>query len=176
MLQKNDSFDIAVTKTLANEGFSSNILHDKGGATKYGISKRFLEGVSGGPVSSSYVMGLTIKDAKDIYRDHFWNKPKICKIPNERIREIVFDQGVNRGPASAIKILQRAVVRMTGKALAVDGLLGPKTFEVIASLDGDALRLSFMRECQISYARLAQQDPTQIKFLVGWIDRTWTYS
>lgn len=171
----NDAFEKALEKTLRNEGGTANVTHDKGGTTNHGISKAFLEKLSGGPVSSAYVLSLKMPEVIEIYRSHFWLKPKFQRIPFPALREAVFDQGVNRGPASAVKDLQRAIMKLSGLPLAIDGDIGPKTLSALEALDEDALLLSFMRESQMSYLKIVQSDHSQVKFLIGWIARTWTY-
>lgn len=176
MRNEAEAFDLAVAKTIGLEGDPNTVAGDKGGTTKFGISKAFLQSISNGPVTSAFVLTLSYTDAKEIYRVHFWHKPKIHRIPDDQLREIVFDQGVNRGTHDAVCNLQKAIISILKKNLAIDGVLGPKTIDAIHSLgDMHALVLAFIRESQLAYIRIVKDDVTQLKFLSGWIDRTWKY-
>lgn len=176
MSPESEAFEKAVTLTIEREGKPSDVKGDKGGATKYGISQRFLQSISDGPVTSGFVMGLSLSDAKEIYRNHFWYRPKIHKIPSDALRECVFDQGVNRGASIAVMNLQAAVTKTSGIKLLKDGILGPKTIDAIYHCsDKAALGMAFIKESQLSYARLVEFDPSQAKFIEGWIARTWYY-
>lgn len=169
------AFEKAFEKTMLNEGIKSNDPLDLGGATKFGISKRFLETVTGGPVTTAYVMGLSFSDAKEIYRVHFWYAPKIHRIHDDEMREAVFDQAVNRGPANAVIQFQTAINRVTGSDLDLDGAIGALTLEAFLKAESFEVRLAFIQECHRAYARIAKNNPTQLRFLLGWLDRAWTY-
>lgn len=175
MNQEQAAFEVAFSNLMIREGYISNDPIDKGGATKYGISKRFLELVTGGPVTTAFVMGLSLSDAKEIYRTHFWYAPKFHRIHDDQMRECVFDQGVNRGTHQAGVMFQTAINSFGLTKLSVDGSVGPKTIEAFSSLDPFKVRLAFIKECQLAYARIAKNDPTQLRFLIGWISRSWTY-
>lgn len=175
MRSEEEAFEIAVTKTIHKEGAPNTEDGDRGGTTVYGISQAFLSRISGGPVSSGHVLGLSLKDAKDIYRLYFWLQPRIHKLHDDALREAVFDQGVNRGPENSVKSLQKAYSALSKRNLAIDGILGPKTLEAVTTVDAAAMLKQFVKESQIAYARIVQVNQSQAKFLVGWLNRTWTY-
>lgn len=164
-------------KTIKTEGPLSQVKGDSGGLTKYGISKSFLEQLTGGPVSAAFVLGLDANDAREIYRTHFWYKPKIHRIPDDKLREIVFDQAVNRSPFSAVLSLQRAINAVTsGTRIEVDGILGPATIDAILAVqEKERLIKEFVLDCQLSYVRIVEAEMYQVKFLRGWLTRAWNY-
>lgn len=175
-LPESEAFELAFEKTIEAEGPENHVKGDKGGVTKYGISKALLELISGGPVSNSFVLGLTKSDAKEILRKHFWYQPKIHRIYDNKIREIVFDQAVNRSPFSAIVNLQRALKNTSSPKVEVDGLLGIQTLEaIVEAKDRAALVRQFVLESQLSYVRIVEAQGHQVKFLRGWLSRAWSY-
>src|SRR5438046_1799523 len=70
--------------------------NDKGGATKYGITKDTLAVARKHPVSTSDVKKLTRKEALSIYTARFWDKNKIGDLPPS-LRCVVFDMSINHG-------------------------------------------------------------------------------
>jgi len=116
------SFDRAFAKTLQHEGGYTNnpTGQDPGGETKYGISKRSYPDVDIG--------GLTVEDAKRIYRRDFWDALRLDELP-ELVGETVFDAAVNSGRRAAVLWLQKAI------GVEADGVLGPKTIAATKAAD-----------------------------------------
>lgn len=114
---------------VAREGGFVNDRDDPGGATKYGVTIGTLRGlgrdVNGdGKVDVADVKALTHNDARDIFIEHYFYKPKIDKLP-AILHATVFDMQVNAG-SNAVKILQRLISQM-GFTCVDDGLVGPQT-------------------------------------------------
>ncbi|MGD9731283.1 MAG: glycosyl hydrolase 108 family protein [Desulfamplus sp.] len=109
----------ALQYVLKNEGGLSDIVQDKGGITKFGVSLRFLLGekidVDGnGAINREDVLKLDIEQAKTIFKSVFWNR----LFPSHRLYEAVmepnamvklFDIAVHCGQSRAVKILQSAI-------------------------------------------------------------------
>lgn len=119
----------AVRALLQIEGGFSNDPADRGGATKYGISLRFLasEGVFdedgpdnlgdgkadfdldfNGDIDGQDIRALTKGDAVYLYHRCFWRPLQAQSWPRP-LGEMLFDQAVNGGAVAARKLLQRAV-------------------------------------------------------------------
>ncbi len=153
---------------LALEGGYVNDPHDPGGETKYGISRRFLDGIG----STENVKLLTEERAFELYEEHFWDKLQLDKIPF-CLADDIFIFAVNAGPGTATKVLQRAcndqrTSRM--KALVVDGKLGAKTRKMVNSLARkyeEPLRYAFVTEAVLYYRKL----PGYARYKHGWLDR-----
>lgn len=152
-------YEAAFKELLGIEGGYVNDPSDKGGATKYGISLRFLaaEGTfdddgdgkadfdldMDGDITGADVRALTIGDARYLYYRCFW-KPLAAETFPAPIGEMLFDQGVNGGMSAAKKLLQRALNQSLIEArqkygsntspdpLKVDGVLGDKSRNAIA--------------------------------------------
>lgn len=102
----------AVSFVLEQEGGYVNNPHDKGGETKYGISKKAYPDVD--------VENLTLDQAKEIYKKDYWNKCKCDYLP-DALSVAVFDFAVNSGIKRAIKYLQLSL------GVTVDGIIGNQT-------------------------------------------------
>ena len=150
-------FDDIIKVVLKHEGGYVNDPKDPGGETNFGIAKRSHPDVD--------IKELTEDEAKDIYKEHYWDKNKVESLPEE-LRHIYFDMCVNQGKSRAVKILQRAA-NAKGADLKVDGGLGPKT---IGAMEG--VELQRVRAYRVKYyADLVTRKPILEKFYYGWFRR-----
>ena len=150
-------FNDIIEVVLHHEGGYVNDPDDPGGETNFGIAKRSHPDVD--------IANLTKDGAKEIYKEHYWDKNKVESLP-EDLRHIYFDMCVNQGKGRAVKILQRAA-NAKGAGLAVDGGMGPKT---IAAMDG--VELQRVRAYRVKYyADLVTRKPDLEKFYFGWFRR-----
>ena len=123
-------FDEIIEVVLHHEGGYVNDPKDPGGETNFGIAKRSHPDVD--------IKNLTKDGAKEIYKEHYWDKNKVESLP-EQLRHIYFDMCVNQGKGRAVKILQKAA-NAKGKNLKVDGGLGPATLNAIQKISLDRVR------------------------------------
>jgi len=150
-------FDDIIEVVLHHEGGYVNDPDDPGGETNFGIAKRSHPDVD--------IANLTKDGAKEIYKEHYWNRNKVEDLP-EDLRHIYFDMCVNQGRGRAVKIMQRAA-NAKGADLVVDGGMGPKT---IAAMDG--VELQRVRAYRVKYyADLVTRKPDLEKFYFGWFRR-----
>ena len=159
--------DQAIAQIIASEGGANytDDPDDAGGPTKYGITLDTLKAWRGEEVTAEDVKNLGEQEARDIYREKYLNEPGIAKIGNVALRHLVLDAAVNQGPASAIKMLQRAL------NLTDDGLIGPNTLSALPLIDARRVGMRFLHQRALAYVRLVQAKPGQAKFLGGWINR-----
>ena len=174
-------FNACVDHVLANEGGYSDNLKDKGGATNFGISLRFLKEVNPktlarigitGEVNKQVIKELTKEKAISLYYSEFWNTARFDKIMNGIIAKYVFDMAVNHGLHQATLNVQRACCSAQKKLdfIMCDGLLGPKTLGAINQISFSLIppmiseRAGFMR-------RIVARKPDQKVFLDGWLTR-----
>ena len=151
------NFDFAFNKLLKFEGGYVDDKDDKGGETKYGISKNAYQNID--------IENLTRQDAMKIYKRDYWDKIKGEQIKNQRVAEYLFDMAVNMGVGSASKIVQEIV------GVKVDGIVGRKTLNAINSYNPDML-IAEMRLKRIQrYINIVESKKTNKKFLLGWIKR-----
>lgn len=169
-----DTFDKAFNYLLKNEGGYSDDPDDKGGATNYGISLRFLKSLytrgyrkadvnRDGIIDPKDIQELTLPIVKDMYRIEFW-KP-IEAIKNEILAIKVFDAGVNIGIRKAISILQGCL------DVNVDGVIGPKTLKSLEKEKHGIILQAFIDRLCGYYYHIVYTQPKQHKFLKGWLAR-----
>jgi len=191
----------AVRHVLAIEGDYVDDPADRGGATKFGISLRFLvaEGAldtdgdgfadfdldMDGDIDRIDIRKLTRGDAVELYHRCFWQPIGASNYPKP-IGEMLFDQAVNGGAVAAKKLLQRAVNRLLmdidprlGRPalLAIDGQLGETSKAAIrwlltrSTLDPAALAEAYRDAVRERYREIVRRNPSQQRFLKGWLNR-----
>ena len=151
------NFNEIIEKVLEHEGGYVNDPTDLGGETKYGITKRFYPDVD--------IKNLTIEQAKEIYKQDYWDKNKVESLP-QNLWHIYFDMCVNMGKRTAVKVLQRAAVNK-GRDIEVDGGLGPMTIGALKGVELDRVRAFRVKY----YVDLITARPEQEKFYLGWFRR-----
>lgn len=173
------------------EGGHSNDAADRGGETNLGVSLRFLKAVGGLDLNHDGLADLdlnfdTVLNGQDIrlmtpdvryevFLYHFYAQPGFWTLAPP-FDGAMFDQAVNGGTTAAIKILQRALNRISdrGLRLAVDGALGPKTrgrFRSVLETRRSSLLKAIRSEAAIRYRAIVAADPSQAKYLKGWLRR-----
>ena len=106
------TFNEIIEKVLEHEGGYVNDPTDRGGETKYGITKKFYPDVD--------IKNLTLDQAKHIYHTDYWRPAKCDAVP-PKLRHIYFDMTVNFGKRGAVKDLQRAANAKNKNKIDVDG-------------------------------------------------------
>ena len=145
---------------LKSEGGYVDDPNDRGGETKYGISKRSHPEVD--------IKTLTIDGALDIYRRLYWLPCKAEKLMPE-LRYQYFDFVINAGQGNAVKVLQKACngkLKQSDK-IAVDGQIGPMTIKASNKLEESRLKAYKL----LYYADIVLNNPTQEKYWYGWYRR-----
>lgn len=157
----------AFEKTLLAEGGYklTNISGDNGGQTYAGISRKMNPSWPGWRLVDG---GATppVDIVRKFYRDNFWDVVHGDQITKQDVAQSLYDFAVNAGTKTAIKLAQIVL------GTTPDGVIGPKTLEAINRAEVDYFRLSFAVAKISRYRDIVVRDRTQIKFLVGWINRT----
>lgn len=181
-------FDKCFTYTMDMEGGEkfSDDQDDPGGATKYGISLRFLKGITegdidhDGDIDADDVKGLSWTSTKYIYQKHFWHP--LFENLHPQIASKLFDLRVNMGPVQATKIIQATHNELEQfladnernyieDILEVDGVMGPKTLRACTR---DELLKPLIHQAAQFYFNLADKRPASQKYLLGWLRRTYS--
>lgn len=153
---------------------------DPGGATRYGISLRFLRGVAldlgdvdgDGDIDANDILSLTQAQAENLYRVKFWDSldldglPQVWRLP-------VFDAAVNMGTARAVKVCQETICDL-GPPVVVDGILGPITREsakVVAAYREREICDRYCLHRLSHYSKIVAANGDLARFLRGWINR-----
>ena len=161
ILKKDEEFQKILSQTAAIEGgYKPADGIDTGGETNMGITKRWYP--------DENIKNLS-RDRADylLYRDYYV-KPKINQLPI-KLREIVFDNAVNQGQATAIMNLQKAV------DVKADGVIGPKTLEAVENTPFEEIRSKLKANITKRYKEILGKDPKQEKYRRGWNNRVSQY-
>lgn len=157
------NFELFSDKLIKIEGGYSNRKNDRGGETKYGISKRSHPNVD--------IQSLTIQQAKKIYKDEYWDKWNFSSIDCQEVAELIFNFMVTT-PSDTFKSVQKAL-NNCGFLVRIDGVMGKNT---IAALNDPYLKElwfldNFKLEMIIHYNSIVGHDKRQLENLHGWINR-----
>jgi lysozyme family protein len=193
-----DRYAAACARLLKVEGGFVDDPVDRGGATKFGISLRFLvaegqidldgDGFADfdldmdGDIDGIDIRKLTRGDAKFLYHRCFWKRLDADSFLRP-VGEMLFDQGVNGGLSAACKMLQKAInaciakYRLNIVPLKVDGDLGEKThaaMDAVIALPAArtaAIVIAYKDAVKARYRAIAAANPSQKRFLAGWLNR-----
>jgi len=162
------NFHAAFEELIGIEGGYVNDPTDRGGETKYGISKRAYPNLD--------IKNLTLQEAKDIYLEDYWKASGSHHMLKYELALELFDTGVNMGQAIARTFLQEALNLMNrnGKDfpdLKVDGKIGPITISAYKKVD-DKILLKVLNGLQFRrYVWICEERPDQEKYFNGWMKR-----
>ena len=145
------------------KGFS-NDKDDKGGAT--------MDGVTLSTFRRFYGESMTVEDLKQISRaqwNHimktgYWDVCKASEIENQSLAEIIVDWCFNSGTGRIRDVQTIAGVKP-------DGVVGPKTLAALNNADQETLFKRIRMGREQWFRKIVQRDPTQKKFLTGWMNR-----
>jgi lysozyme family protein len=102
---------------------------------------------------------VTRREAADIYRQRYW-RPMHCGELPAGVDLMVFDFGVNAGPGTSVKMLQRAV------GVVDDGSVGPRTLAAVKAAAG---LIDALVEARLAHYRSLSNFAT---YGNGWTSRT----
>lgn len=177
-----ERFELAVNFVLKHEGGYVNNPKDPGGATNYGVSLSFIKSMGidvnlDGYIDAKDIEGLTKDNAKEIYKQYFWDPNNYCHINDIVLGSKFFDMCVNLGSVRANKIVQKCINILYSGALVVDGVLGPISLSYInkAASEGFSpeLMIEVQKGCAMFYELLVDMHPDLIIFLKGWLARSY---
>lgn len=152
-----------INDVILREGPATNDPADHGGRTAFGISEKANpEAWSDGKVTSD--------EARAIFEQKYIKYPKIDQIVDLGLQAQMADYSVNSGPYIAIQALQRAV------GAEIDGVLGPETLGLVnGAPDARLVGNRVVAERVLMFGRIVKKDITQVRFLLGWLDRTLSF-
>lgn len=142
----------------------TNVLHDRGGQTFAGISRRSNPGWLGWEmIDNGHTPPVSI--VADLYRERYWTPLRLSEVAHEGVAQSMFIFAVHAGTKTAATIAQIVL------GATPDGVVGPKTLSAINAAD-PALLLSNYTLAQIArYRDIVMRDRTQARFLLGWLNR-----
>lgn len=187
------NFDQAYGPLLKNEGGYANNPHDRGGETYKGIARVYwrewrgwllVDRVKDTLVKPPQPYGCTewhhwrqhldkelakspaLSDlVAAFYRVNFWAPIKGDELTDQDVATWLLDRAVNCGVKPAAKMLQRAA------GVPADGCIGPVTIAAANAADPDLLLSNLREEARAYYTAIVGVDPSQARFLPGWLAR-----
>lgn len=166
-------FNEAVKIVFSHEGGFVDNPDDRGGPTKFGITQKTLSKFLNATVTVNTMRDLDEATARAIYKKNYWDVMRLDEIKDQRLCNIMMDLGVLQGTAAPVKALQRLLLDLEYD----DGIMGPMTInaanesKTFRDHPVDALPLWVLQDSTEDFFMLAIKNPTQRKFLNGWINR-----
>ncbi|KIA81368.1 hypothetical protein QR66_05235 [Chromobacterium piscinae] len=164
---------------LGREGGYVDHPNDRGGPTRWGITERVARahGYQGG------MRELPRETARAILEADYWTGPRFDQVAalSVAVAEELCDTGVNMGPATGAKWLQRwlNVFNQQGSLypdVVADGQIGPRTLAALKTYlahrgqEGERVLLKALNSSQGGrYLELAEARPENQAFVYGWV-------
>ncbi len=155
-----DNFTAALEHVFEVEGGYSNHPEDKGGETRFGITKKTYErwvSTYSDLKNRPPIKLITKGTAAVIYKELYWEKIRGDELPTG-LSLMVFDSAVHAGPVAATRWLQGAVGEKT------DGILGPKTLAAALNV----CQSQILERIAVYRLMMARSNET---FVMGWFNR-----
>jgi lysozyme family protein len=107
----------------------------------------------------------------DFYQKNFWVPSQVGGLDFQEVANRVFDEGVNAGGETAIKLLQKSLIKLGAVTLKMDGILGADTRDCANSQDPDRLLAVFKNVRLTYYKRIVDNNAVDSKYLGEWEKR-----
>lgn len=173
MISEKNKVEQLLWDIIEREGGYVNHPSDRGGPTKYGVTIKTLSQWQRRQATIDDVKAVDKKTAFKIFYRLFYERPNIDSLPLS-IQPMLTDMAVNHGPKNTIHMLQDVLDTCGYNLGKLDGICGPKTAASAKTcwhqLGNDFIRMLVCRR-KAFYQAIAQNDPTQVVFLKGWINR-----
>lgn len=163
----------AYSKMIVWEGGFVDDPLDRGGTTYRGLTRKNNPNWAGWSFvdkSMPLKRGEVIKNERlegmvqAHYLNHYWYNVQGDKINNQAIATFLFDWYVNSG-CHAVKALQQVI------GSTADGVMGPETVAAVNSGCQEDIFNKFKAARESFYRGIVARNPTQQKFLAGWLNR-----
>jgi lysozyme family protein len=159
-------FASAYEQMIRNEGgyVLHNVPGDRGGQTYAGIARNPNPQWAGWALIDA---GQEVPAAmvREFYRVNYWNPIRGDQLQHQSTAQTIFDFHVNAG-AVARKLAQLVV------GVTPDGVVGEKTLAALNAYDPDKFRMAYALAKIARYRDIVQRDRSQMKFMLGWVNRT----
>lgn len=165
------NFEAAFERALIAEGGYKlhNVAGDRGGMTYAGIARRMNPHWPGwalidrGETPSAELV-------REFYREGWWDPIQGDAIADERVAYTLYSFATNSSaygqPKTAVKLAQIVV------GTTPDGIVGPKTLAAINAMDPELFLAKYALARIARYAEIVNRDRSQLKFLLGWLNRS----
>lgn len=153
---------------------------DKGKETYCGISRVYNPNWKGWTIVDKYkpikyntiIDDNTLKQyVKEYYYSAYYTPLKCDSFDSLLIAGHLFCHGVNAGVKTSAKLLQKAINKVYGINLSVDGIVGTNTLKYSNGDKKTEVETEFINKRNQYYKSLVEKNPSQKKFLKGWLNR-----
>lgn len=135
---------------------------DRGGPTKFGITKKSLSRTRGRAVTTNDIHELTRAEAKTIYEADYVTPVRGDDMSYGPLRLAAIDYAIHSGPRTAVKAMQEIV------GVTTDGIIGPITWNAITHYNERGLFVRLMSHRLTFLTRIVSRDTSQVSFVYGW--------
>ncbi len=148
---------------------------DPGGATNKGITLQTFHAharpLLGVEPTLETLKSLSDAQAATLYKALYWDRARGDEIGLQPLADLLVDFYVNAG-GNAFKVLQQVLNTLGAQpALAVDGAMGPGTWQAMQGMDATQVYRG-LRQGRIGYYEdLVSKRPPLERFLKGWLNR-----
>lgn len=156
-------------QALAGDRGNYNSLNQLVG-TNFGISARFYETIIGRPPTVADMKAITLPQANSIYKKHFWDAIHGDYLINQSVANIIADHTVNGGEYPIARQVQLILKNKFSKTITIDGDIGPKTAQLINSVNQAQLFDEIKKARYQLYVAIGGQ------FLNTWLNRLNVFS
>ena len=122
--------------------------------------------------NTMHIEEITRRELIDIFYEEYWAHEKYCDIDNLATVTQIFALVVNLGPYWAHRLAQRALIRI-GHQLEEDGILSPKTIEIINKSDIAKFIIALQEETASYYSHIFSSHPMRDELFSYWAMRTY---
>ena len=154
------NFERALAMVLKHEGGFSDNIHDPGGQTMKGITKKVYDAYMGKVTTTEELKNMPDNHVAEIYKKQYWDRVNADNLASG-LDISIFDWAVNSGCGRAVKALQKCV------GAKQDGGLGPLTLKAVNDKDPEELIEMISVERETFYRKLK----TFEHFGKGWLRR-----
>lgn len=165
------TFSQAFQYLIGSEGTKyTNDPDDRGGPTKFGITKSTYENFFKYQASDSEIENMPIDVAKQIYQAEYWGPMRLDEVADLAVATALFDCGVLYSPNASVRMAQKALCGC-GRELAADGVMGSTTLgylnDISAFLFLNVFRVQVLKRIEA----VIEANPADEKFRTGWTNR-----
>ena len=139
---------------------------DTAGATRWGLITDDLKTYYHDQTKSwQDVKNLTENEAFNIYKKLYWDALRADEIKNDSLAHFIVDGAINQGKGTITKYIQQVC------GIVADGIFGSGTLAAVNAHNPKDLFEGLKQKRLDKYHRIVENNPSQQRFIKGWIRR-----